>query len=45
VIGQFAGNRGEFSDQEEYKERAIFVRYVWPNIRAEVGADGAVVLT
>jgi len=32
VIGQFTGNRGEFFDQEEYKGRAIFVRYVWLNI-------------
>jgi hypothetical protein len=32
VIGQFKGNRGEFYDQEQYKGRAIFVRYVWLNI-------------
>ena len=32
VVGQFAGNRGEFYDQEEYKGRAILVRYVWTNI-------------
>ena len=32
VVGQFTGNRGEFFDQEEYKGRAIFVRYVWLNI-------------
>jgi hypothetical protein len=32
VVGQFDGNRGEFYDQEEYKGRAIFVRYVWLNI-------------
>ena len=31
-IGQFAGNRGEFYDQEPYKGRAIYVRYVWLNI-------------
>jgi hypothetical protein len=32
VVGQFDGNRGEFYDQEEYKGRAILVRYVWLNI-------------
>lgn len=32
VVGQFNGNRGEFYDQEDYKGRAIFVRYVWLNI-------------
>lgn len=32
VIGHFTGNRGEFFDQETYKGRAIFVRYVWLNI-------------
>ena len=32
VVGGFNGNRGEFFDQEEYKHRAILVRYVWLNI-------------
>src|SRR5215471_11791508 len=32
VVGQFTGNRGEFYDQEEYKGRAILVRYLWLNI-------------
>jgi hypothetical protein len=32
VIGQFNGNRGEFFDQEDFKGRAIFVRYVWLNL-------------
>jgi hypothetical protein len=32
VIGQFTDRRGEFYDQEDYKERAIFVRYVWLDI-------------
>jgi hypothetical protein len=32
VVGEFNGNRGEFYDQEQYKGRAIFVRYVWSNI-------------
>ena len=32
VVGQFTGNRGEFYDQESFKERAILVRYVWLNI-------------
>ena len=31
VIGQFTGNRGEFFDQEDFKGRAILVRYVWLN--------------
>jgi hypothetical protein len=32
VIGQFTGRRGEFFDQEDYKGRAILVRYVWLDI-------------
>jgi hypothetical protein len=32
VIGQFNGDRGEFFDQEDFKGRAILVRYVWLNI-------------
>jgi hypothetical protein len=32
VVGGFTGNRGEFFDQEDYKGRAILVRYVWLNI-------------
>ena len=32
MVGQFTGNRGEFFDQEDYKGRAILVRYVWLNI-------------
>lgn len=32
VLGQFNGNKGEFYDQEDWKGRAIFVRYVWLNI-------------
>jgi hypothetical protein len=32
VIGEFNGNRGEFYDQEQYKGRAILVRYIWLNI-------------
>ena len=32
VIGQFTDNRGEFYNQDTYKGRAIFVRYVWLNI-------------
>ena len=32
VVGQFTGNRGEFFDQEDFKGRAILVRYVWLNI-------------
>jgi hypothetical protein len=32
VIGRFTGNRGEFYNQDTYKGRAIFVRYVWLNL-------------
>jgi hypothetical protein len=32
VVGGFTRNRGEFFDQEEYKGRAILVRYMWLNI-------------
>jgi hypothetical protein len=32
VVGQFTGNRGEFFDQEDFKGRAILVRYVWLSI-------------
>ena len=28
-IGHFTGNRGEFFDQEDFRGRAIIVRYVW----------------
>jgi hypothetical protein len=32
MMGQFTGKRGEFFDQEDYKGRAILVRYVWLDI-------------
>ena len=32
VIGQFTGNRGDFYCQDQYKGRAILVRYVWTNV-------------
>ena len=32
MVGQFTGRRGEFFDQEDYKGRAILVRYVWLDI-------------
>ena len=32
VVGEFTGNRGDFYDQEQYKEPAIFVRYAWLDI-------------
>lgn len=32
MIGAFTGNRGEFYDQEDFKGRAILVRYVWLNL-------------
>jgi hypothetical protein len=30
--GEFTGHRGEFYDQEDYKGRAILVRFVWADI-------------
>ena len=35
VVGQFTGTRGEFYDQEQYKGRAILVRYMWLNISSK----------
>jgi hypothetical protein len=32
VVGGFTGNRGEFFNQQQFKGRAILVRYVWLNI-------------
>lgn len=32
VVGQFNGRRGEFYNQQTYKDRVILVRYVWLNI-------------
>ena len=32
VVGQFTNGRGEFYDQEDYKGRAILVRYMWLSI-------------
>ena len=32
VIGQFNGKRGEFYNQDKFKGRAIYVRYVWLDI-------------
>jgi hypothetical protein len=32
VVGQFAGKRGEFFHQGDFKGRVIIVRYVWLNI-------------
>lgn len=32
VVGSFTGKRGEFFDQEDYKGRAILVRYMWLDI-------------
>jgi len=32
VVGSFTGNRGEFYDQEDFKGRAILVRYMWLSI-------------
>jgi hypothetical protein len=31
VVGGFDGPRGEFYDQEDFKGRKIFVRYIWLN--------------
>ena len=32
VVGQFTGTRGEFYNQQQWKGRAVLVRYVWLNI-------------
>jgi hypothetical protein len=32
MVGEFTGRRGEFYDQEDYKGRSIYVRYVWTDI-------------
>lgn len=32
VVGQFTGRHGEFFDQEEWKGRAVLVRYEWNDI-------------
>ncbi len=32
MVGEFKDGRGEFFDQEPFKGRAIFVRWVWSNI-------------
>jgi hypothetical protein len=32
VVGEFSGHLGQFYDQEEYKGRAILVRYAWSDI-------------
>ena len=32
VVGQFDGRKGEFYDQEEWKGRAILVRYQWTDV-------------
>jgi hypothetical protein len=32
VVGEFTGKRGEFYDQEDFKGRAILVRYIWSDI-------------
>jgi hypothetical protein len=37
VIGEFRDGRGEFYDQEFYRGRAIFVRYLWTNVSENSG--------
>lgn len=32
VVGGFTGTRGEFFNQQQFKGRAILVRYIWLNI-------------
>src|SRR6266702_6420369 len=32
VVGDFTGHRGEFYDQEDWKGRAVIVRYQWSDI-------------
>ena len=33
MVGQFRDGRGEFFDQEDFAGRAIFVRFVWSDIK------------
>ena len=47
TVGSFADGRGEFYDQEAYKGRMIFVRYVWsgttsksPHFEQSFSGDG-----
>src|SRR5262249_26018057 len=32
MVGQFTGKRGEFYDQEIWKTRSIYVRFVWTDV-------------
>lgn len=32
VVGEFHGNRGEFYNQQRWKDRVVLVRYLWLNI-------------
>jgi hypothetical protein len=32
VVGEFTGRRGEFFDQEDYRGRAVLVRFAWHDI-------------
>ena len=32
VVGEFTGKRGEFYDQEDWKGRAVLVRFAWEDI-------------
>jgi hypothetical protein len=34
MVGQFKDQRGEFFDQEEFEGKAIYVRFVWSDIKA-----------
>jgi hypothetical protein len=35
VVGEFKDGRGEFFDQETYRNRAILVRYLWSEIKED----------
>ncbi len=35
MIGQFNNGRGEFFDQEEFEAKAIYVRFLWSDIRPD----------
>jgi hypothetical protein len=32
MIGEFKNGRGEFFDQEPWKGRAVYVRFIWSNM-------------
>jgi hypothetical protein len=44
MVGEFKNGRGEFCDQELWKGRAVYVRFVWSEINPEFGSFRAILL-